>query len=120
MTGPLKADLNIFLLGKSVDSWVFASRIQPLEIREYVPRNQPPLILVYTENSIEIYDVLSGQWIQSVACRRATPLNQKATLSLYSGDSDNVKRLIFLSNPLIDSDQEMIKKTVIIERAWPI
>ena len=66
--------------------------------------------MVYTENSIEIYDVLSGQWIQSVACRRATPLNQKATLSLYSGDSDNVKRLIFLSNPLIDSDQEMIKK----------
>ena len=33
--------------------------------------------MVYTENSIEIYDVLSGQWIQSVACRRATPLNQK-------------------------------------------
>ena len=66
--------------------------------------------MVYTENSIEIYDVLSGQWIQSVACRRATPLNQKATLSLYSGDSDNVKRLIFLSNPLIDSDQERIKK----------
>ena len=72
--------------------------------------------MVYTENSIEIYDVLSGQWIQSVACRRATPLNQKATLSLYSGDSDNVKRLIFLSNPLIDSDQEMIKKTVIFVR----
>ena len=59
------------------------------------------------DNCVEIYDVYSGQWIQSIACRKMRPLNPQASLSMYCSDSDT-KRLIFLSNPLNSTDTDHI------------
>lgn len=82
-------------------------QIKPNEIRKYTPMNAPPLIMVYMDNNVDIYDVYSGQWIQSISCAKMRPLNQQATLSMYCSDSDT-KRLIFLSNPLNQDHSEHI------------
>ena len=48
------------------------------------------------DNSIELYDVYSGQWIQSIACRRLRPLSTDGSLSCMETDT---RRLLLISNP---------------------
>lgn len=60
------------------------------------PDNKPPVLICYMDNSIELYDVYSGQWIQSIACRRLRPLSTDGSLSCMETDT---RRLLLISNP---------------------
>lgn len=70
---------------------------QPTDIRcHYPPNSAPPILICFLENSVELFDVFSGQWIQTIACRRLRALNQDGTLSCIESD---VRRLTFISTP---------------------
>ena len=48
---------NIFLIKYLIN-------FQPNEIRAYTPANANPILVVYCDNSLELFDIVSGQWLQ--------------------------------------------------------
>jgi hypothetical protein len=59
-----------------------------------------PYLFIYTEKSVDIYDVPSGMWLQSLPLSNTRPLSQDGSI-LFSQDSELVKnhcpQLIYLT-----------------------
>lgn len=58
-------------------------------------------LTVYSENGVDIFDLQTGDWIQTIPLRKLRPLNSEGSLNLLSSEPP---RLIYLSNNNSDGD----------------
>ncbi|XP_040604851.1 serine/threonine-protein kinase MRCK gamma isoform X4 [Mesocricetus auratus] len=61
-----------------------------------------PYLTVFSENSIDVFDVRRTEWVQTVPLKKVRPLNPEGTLFLYGTEK---VRLTYLRNPLAEKDE---------------
>ncbi|XP_021567293.1 serine/threonine-protein kinase MRCK alpha-like [Carlito syrichta] len=60
-----------------------------------------PYLSVYSENAVDIFDVNSTKWIQTIPLRKVRPLNSKGSLNLHL----ETIRLIYFKNKMTTGDE---------------
>ncbi|XP_023391591.1 serine/threonine-protein kinase MRCK gamma isoform X1 [Pteropus vampyrus] len=107
--GAVELSLSEFLLlfttaGVYVDSTGRKSRIPEL-LWPAVPTGwgyTAPYLTVFSENSIDVFDVRKAEWVQTVPLKKVRPLNPEGSLFLYGTEKI---RLTYLRNPLAEKDE---------------
>ncbi|KAM4845900.1 serine/threonine-protein kinase MRCK gamma [Thomomys bottae] len=61
-----------------------------------------PYLTVFSENSIDVFDVRKAEWVQTVPLKKVRPLNLEGSLFLYGTEKI---RLTYLRNPLAEKDE---------------
>lgn len=61
-----------------------------------------PYLTVFSENSIDVFDVRRAEWVQTVPLKKVRPLNPEGSLLLYGTEK---VRLTYLRNPLAEKDE---------------
>uniref|UniRef100_A0A8C2LWB4 Serine/threonine-protein kinase MRCK gamma n=1 Tax=Cricetulus griseus TaxID=10029 RepID=A0A8C2LWB4_CRIGR len=61
-----------------------------------------PYLTVFSENSIDVFDVRRAEWVQTVPLKKVRPLNPEGSLFLYGTEK---VRLTYLRNPLAEKDE---------------
>ncbi|XP_008837121.1 serine/threonine-protein kinase MRCK gamma [Nannospalax galili] len=61
-----------------------------------------PYLTVFSENSIDVFDVRRAEWVQTVPLKKVRPLNPEGSLCLYGTEK---VRLTYLRNPLAEKDE---------------
>ncbi|XP_023510146.2 serine/threonine-protein kinase MRCK gamma isoform X17 [Equus caballus] len=107
--GAVELSLNEFLLlfttaGVYVDGAGRKSRIHEL-LWPAVPTGwgyAAPYLTVFSENSIDVFDVRKAEWVQTVPLKKVRPLNPEGSLFLYGTEK---VRLTYLRNRLAEKDE---------------
>lgn len=107
--GAVELSLSEFLLlfttaGVYVDSTGRKSRIHEL-LWPAVPMGwgyAAPYLTVFSENSIDVFDVRKAEWVQTVPLKKVRPLNPEGSLFLYGTEKI---RLTYLRNRLAEKDE---------------
>nr|XP_044618453.1 serine/threonine-protein kinase MRCK gamma isoform X9 [Equus asinus] len=107
--GAVELSLNEFLLlfttaGVYVDGAGRKSRIHEL-LWPAVPTGwgyAAPYLTVFSENSIDVFDVRKAEWVQTVPLKKVRPLNPEGSLFLYGTEK---VRLTYLRNRLAETDE---------------
>ncbi|XP_020020576.2 serine/threonine-protein kinase MRCK gamma isoform X1 [Castor canadensis] len=60
-----------------------------------------PYLTVFSESSIDVFDVRRAEWVQTVPLKKVRPLNPEGSLFLYGTEK---VRLTYLRNPLAEKD----------------
>ncbi|XP_008591497.1 PREDICTED: serine/threonine-protein kinase MRCK alpha-like [Galeopterus variegatus] len=66
-------------------------------------RYNAPYLLVYSENAVDIFDVNSAEWVQTVPLRKVRPLNSEGSLNILHLETI---RLIYFKNKT--SEDELV------------
>ncbi|KAF3822221.1 hypothetical protein GH733_007595 [Mirounga leonina] len=106
--GAVELSLSEFLLlfttaGVYVDSAGRKSRIHEL-LWPAVPTGwgyAAPYLTVFSENSIDVFDVRKAEWVQTVPLKKVRPLNPEGSLFLFGTEK---VRLTYLRNRLAGED----------------
>ncbi|KAM5248465.1 serine/threonine-protein kinase MRCK gamma [Ctenodactylus gundi] len=61
-----------------------------------------PYLTVFSENSIDVFDVRKAEWVQTVPLKKVRPLNPEGSLFLYGVEK---VRLTYLRNLLAEKDE---------------
>lgn len=61
-----------------------------------------PYLTVFSENSIDVFDVRRAEWVQTVPLKKVRPLNPEGSLFLYGTEK---VRLTYLRNQLAEKDE---------------
>uniref|UniRef100_A0A2K5Y1U0 Serine/threonine-protein kinase MRCK gamma n=1 Tax=Mandrillus leucophaeus TaxID=9568 RepID=A0A2K5Y1U0_MANLE len=61
-----------------------------------------PYLTVFSENSIDVFDVRRAEWVQTVPLKKVRPLNPEGSLFLYGAEK---VRLTYLRNQLAEKDE---------------
>ncbi|XP_039100769.1 serine/threonine-protein kinase MRCK gamma isoform X2 [Hyaena hyaena] len=107
--GAVELSLSEFLLlftaaGVYVDSTGRKSRVHEL-LWPAVPTGwgyAAPYLTVFSENSIDVFDVRKAEWVQTVPLKKVRPLNAEGTLFLFGTEK---VRLTYLRNRLAEKDE---------------
>ncbi|NXP49823.1 MRCKA kinase, partial [Heliornis fulica] len=67
-----------------------------------------PYLSVYSENAIDIFDVNSMEWIQSIPLKKVRPLNTEGSLNLLGLET---VRLIYFKNKTAEGDELVVPET---------
>lgn len=107
--GTVELSLSEFLLlfttaGIYVDSAGRKSRIHEL-LWPALPMGwgyAVPYLTMFSENSIDVFDVRKAEWVQTVPLKKVRPLNPEGSLFLYGTEKI---RLTYLRNRLAEKDE---------------
>uniref|UniRef100_A0A8C0R1G5 non-specific serine/threonine protein kinase n=1 Tax=Canis lupus dingo TaxID=286419 RepID=A0A8C0R1G5_CANLU len=107
--GAVELSLSEFLLlfttaGVYVDSAGRKSRVHEL-LWPAVPTGwgyAAPYLTVFSENSIDVFDVRKTEWVQTVPLKKVRPLNPEGSLFLFGTEK---VRLTYLRNRLAEKDE---------------
>ncbi|XP_053193269.1 serine/threonine-protein kinase MRCK beta [Scomber japonicus] len=58
-------------------------------------------LTVYSEYGVDVFDILTADWVQTISLRKIRPLNPEGTLNLLSSD---LPRLLYFSNTCSEGD----------------
>ncbi|XP_066849719.1 serine/threonine-protein kinase MRCK alpha isoform X3 [Anser cygnoides] len=67
-----------------------------------------PYLSVYSENAIDIFDVNSMEWIQTIPLKKVRPLNAEGSLNLLGLETI---RLIYFKNKMAEGDELVVPET---------
>ncbi|NWS67988.1 MRCKA kinase, partial [Crotophaga sulcirostris] len=67
-----------------------------------------PYLCVYSENAIDIFDVNSMEWIQTIPLKKVRPLNTEGSLNLLGLET---VRLIYFKNKMAEGDELVVPET---------
>uniref|UniRef100_A0A7N5JSC1 Serine/threonine-protein kinase MRCK alpha n=1 Tax=Ailuropoda melanoleuca TaxID=9646 RepID=A0A7N5JSC1_AILME len=67
-----------------------------------------PYLSVYSENAIDIFDVNSMEWIQTLPLKKVRPLNSEGSLNLLGLETI---RLIYFKNKMAEGDELVVPET---------
>uniref|UniRef100_A0A8C3S4S0 Serine/threonine-protein kinase MRCK alpha n=1 Tax=Chelydra serpentina TaxID=8475 RepID=A0A8C3S4S0_CHESE len=67
-----------------------------------------PYLSVYSENAVDIFDVNSMEWIQTVPLKKVRPLNTEGSLNLLGLETI---RLIYFKNKMAEGDELVVPET---------
>ncbi|XP_036309562.1 serine/threonine-protein kinase MRCK alpha isoform X14 [Pipistrellus kuhlii] len=67
-----------------------------------------PYLSVYSENAVDIFDVNSMEWIQTLPLRKVRPLNSEGSLNLLGLETI---RLIYFKNKMAEGDELVVPET---------
>ncbi|XP_029812605.1 serine/threonine-protein kinase MRCK gamma isoform X2 [Suricata suricatta] len=107
--GAVELSLSEFLLlfttaGVYVDNAGHKSRIHEL-LWPAMPTGwgyAAPYLTVFSENSIDVFDVRKAEWVQTVPLKKVRPLNPEGSLFLFGTEK---VRLTYLRNRLAEKDE---------------
>ncbi|XP_018423789.1 PREDICTED: serine/threonine-protein kinase MRCK alpha [Nanorana parkeri] len=67
-----------------------------------------PYLSVYSENAVDVYDINSMEWIQTVPLKKVRPLNTEGSLNLLGLET---VRLIYFKNKTAEGDELVVPET---------
>nr|XP_009684599.1 PREDICTED: serine/threonine-protein kinase MRCK alpha isoform X4 [Struthio camelus australis] len=67
-----------------------------------------PYLSVYSENAVDIFDVNSMDWIQTIPLKKVRPLNTEGSLNLLGLETI---RLIYFKNKMAEGDELVVPET---------
>ncbi|XP_028903090.1 serine/threonine-protein kinase MRCK alpha isoform X14 [Ornithorhynchus anatinus] len=67
-----------------------------------------PYLSVYSENAVDVFDVNSMEWIQTVPLKKVRPLNTEGSLNLLGLETI---RLIYFKNKMAEGDELVVPET---------
>ncbi|XP_004271018.1 serine/threonine-protein kinase MRCK alpha isoform X13 [Orcinus orca] len=67
-----------------------------------------PYLSVYSENAVDIFDVNSMEWIQTLPLKKVRPLNSEGSLNLLGLETI---RLIYFKNKMAEGDELVVPET---------
>ncbi|XP_073194765.1 serine/threonine-protein kinase MRCK alpha isoform X3 [Lepidochelys kempii] len=67
-----------------------------------------PCLSVYSENAVDIFDVNSMEWIQTIPLKKVRPLNTEGSLNLLGLETI---RLIYFKNKMAEGDELVVPET---------
>ncbi|XP_031246960.1 serine/threonine-protein kinase MRCK alpha isoform X8 [Mastomys coucha] len=67
-----------------------------------------PYLSVYSENAVDIFDVNSMEWIQTLPLKKVRPLNTEGSLNLFGLETI---RLIYFKNKMAEGDELVVPET---------
>uniref|UniRef100_A0A2K5MLP8 CDC42 binding protein kinase alpha n=3 Tax=Cercopithecinae TaxID=9528 RepID=A0A2K5MLP8_CERAT len=67
-----------------------------------------PYLSVYSENAVDIFDVNSMEWIQTLPLKKVRPLNNEGSLNLLGLETI---RLIYFKNKMAEGDELVVPET---------
>ncbi|NWT22823.1 MRCKA kinase, partial [Cardinalis cardinalis] len=67
-----------------------------------------PYLSVYSENAIDVFDVNSMEWIQTIPLKKVRPLNTEGSLNLLGLET---VRLIYFKNKMAEGDELVVPET---------
>uniref|UniRef100_A0A4W3I251 non-specific serine/threonine protein kinase n=1 Tax=Callorhinchus milii TaxID=7868 RepID=A0A4W3I251_CALMI len=67
-----------------------------------------PYLSVYSENAVDVFDVNTMEWIQTVALKKVRPLNPEGSLNLLGLETI---RLIYFKNKMAEGDELVVPET---------
>uniref|UniRef100_F7FRV9 Serine/threonine-protein kinase MRCK alpha n=1 Tax=Monodelphis domestica TaxID=13616 RepID=F7FRV9_MONDO len=67
-----------------------------------------PYLSVYSENAVDIFDVNSMEWIQTIPLKKVRPLNSEGSLNLLGLETI---RLIYFKNKMAEGDELVVPET---------
>ncbi|RLW06955.1 hypothetical protein DV515_00004121 [Chloebia gouldiae] len=67
-----------------------------------------PYLSVYSENAIDVFDVNSMEWIQTIPLKKVRPLNIEGSLNLLGLET---VRLIYFKNKMAEGDELVVPET---------
>ncbi|XP_066439051.1 serine/threonine-protein kinase MRCK gamma [Eleutherodactylus coqui] len=67
-----------------------------------------PHLTVFSENSVDVFDVRKSDWIQTVHLKKVRPLNYEGSLCVFGTEK---VRLVYLRNTLADQDEFEVPET---------
>ncbi|XP_062896663.1 serine/threonine-protein kinase MRCK alpha-like isoform X7 [Mobula hypostoma] len=67
-----------------------------------------PYLSVYSENAVDVFDVNTMEWIQTVALKKVRPLNTEGSLNLLGLETI---RLIYFKNKMAEGDELVVPET---------
>uniref|UniRef100_A0A8C5WER1 non-specific serine/threonine protein kinase n=1 Tax=Leptobrachium leishanense TaxID=445787 RepID=A0A8C5WER1_9ANUR len=67
-----------------------------------------PHLTVFSENSVDVFDVRKSEWIQTVPLKKVRPLNYEGSLCVFGTEK---VRLVYLRNKLADQDEFDVPET---------
>uniref|UniRef100_A0A4W5RWE7 Serine/threonine-protein kinase MRCK alpha n=1 Tax=Hucho hucho TaxID=62062 RepID=A0A4W5RWE7_9TELE len=97
-------------IGVYVDSQGRRSRQQEL-MWPAVPNSacyNAPYLSVYSENAVDVFDVNTMEWIQTVPLKKVRPLNPDGSLNLLGLET---VRLIYFRNKMAEGDELVVPET---------
>ncbi|XP_048948979.1 serine/threonine-protein kinase MRCK alpha-like isoform X2 [Canis lupus baileyi] len=71
-------------------------------------RYNAPYLSVYSENAVDIFDVNSMEWIQTVPLKKVRPLNSEGSLNILLSETI---RLIYFTNKMTYGDELVFPET---------
>ncbi|XP_073412476.1 serine/threonine-protein kinase MRCK alpha isoform X2 [Dendrobates tinctorius] len=67
-----------------------------------------PYLSVYSENAVDVYDINSMEWIQTIPLKKVRPLNAEGSLNLLGLETI---RLIYFKNKMAEGDELVVPET---------
>ncbi|XP_072266050.1 serine/threonine-protein kinase MRCK alpha isoform X4 [Pyxicephalus adspersus] len=67
-----------------------------------------PYLSVYSENAVDVYDINSMEWIQTIPLKKVRPLNTEGSLNLLGLET---VRLIYFKNKMAEGDELVVPET---------
>ncbi|KAG8443852.1 hypothetical protein GDO86_009153 [Hymenochirus boettgeri] len=67
-----------------------------------------PYLSVYSENAVDVFDVNSMEWIQTIPLKKVRPLNAEGSLNLLGLETI---RLIYFKNKMAEGDELVVPET---------
>ncbi|KAM6128307.1 serine/threonine-protein kinase MRCK alpha isoform 4-T4 [Pterocles gutturalis] len=67
-----------------------------------------PYLSVYSENAVDVFDVNSMEWIQTIPLKKVRPLNTEGSLNLLGLET---VRLIYFKNKMAEGDELVVPET---------
>ncbi|XP_053568603.1 serine/threonine-protein kinase MRCK alpha [Bombina bombina] len=67
-----------------------------------------PYLSVYSENAVDVFDVNSMEWIQTIPLKKVRPLNSEGSLNLLGLETI---RLIYFKNKMAEGDELVVPET---------
>ncbi|XP_078239129.1 serine/threonine-protein kinase MRCK alpha isoform X4 [Pogona vitticeps] len=67
-----------------------------------------PYLSVYSENAVDIFDVNSMEWIQTIPLKKVRPLNTEGSLNILGLET---VRLIYFKNKMAEGDELVVPET---------
>ncbi|XP_026635495.1 serine/threonine-protein kinase MRCK alpha isoform X14 [Microtus ochrogaster] len=67
-----------------------------------------PYLSVYSENAVDVFDVNSMEWIQTLPLKKVRPLNTEGSLNLLGLET---VRLIYFKNKMAEGDELVVPET---------
>ncbi|KAM4771794.1 serine/threonine-protein kinase MRCK alpha isoform 2-T2 [Rhinophrynus dorsalis] len=67
-----------------------------------------PYLSVYSENAVDVFDVNSMEWIQTIPLKKVRPLNLEGSLNLLGLETI---RLIYFKNKMAEGDELVVPET---------
>uniref|UniRef100_A0A8C5W7X0 Serine/threonine-protein kinase MRCK alpha n=1 Tax=Leptobrachium leishanense TaxID=445787 RepID=A0A8C5W7X0_9ANUR len=67
-----------------------------------------PYLSVYSENAVDVFDVNSMEWIQTIPLKKVRPLNSDGSLNLLGLETI---RLIYFKNKMAEGDELVVPET---------